>query len=224
MDLWVLIAGLVMLVRRAPGGRSTGVVPVPAHHQRPAGTGPGGERHQAARRGDQDPGRRGLRAAQAAQVVGAGRRALLRLLGVPHPRLGLPRGVRDPLLPQPRVGDPDRRALGPARLRAGLHRGDGAASASHLRRHPAPEQPGQARPQVPVQRLPPRRRLGDPRDDLQRHLDDVPVPWRRGRRRATCRTATAPSPRTAIGKLLDGISARAASRRSRASGCCSTSA
>ena len=62
---------------------------------------------------------------------------------------------------------------------------------------PAAQRPAQARPEVPLQRLAPRRRLGDPRDDRQRHLDDVPVP-RRGRdrrasRRRTCPTAPARS-------------------------------
>ena len=63
--------------------------------------------------------------------------------------------------------------------------------------------PHTARPQVPVQRLAPRRRLAGPRDDLQRHLDDVPVPRRRrAAAPATCPTATARSPRTRVGTLL----------------------
>ena len=50
-----------------------------------------------------------------------------------------------------------------ARLRAGLHRRDVPGRPRDVRGHPAPERPGQARPQVPVQRLAPRRRLADPR-------------------------------------------------------------
>ena len=55
---------------------------------------------QPRRPGAQDPGRRGLRPEEAAQVVGARRRALLRVLGVPDPRHGLPRGVRRPVRPR----------------------------------------------------------------------------------------------------------------------------
>ena len=44
--------------------------------------------------------------------------------------------------------------------------------------HPAEERPQAARPPVAVLRLPPRRRLDHAVHDLQRHLDDVPVPRR----------------------------------------------
>ena len=61
------------------------------------------------------PADRGLRPEEAAQVVDPRRRALLRVLGVPDPGHGLPRGLRHPALPQRALGDPDRRPLGPAR-------------------------------------------------------------------------------------------------------------
>ena len=97
----------------------------------------------------------------------------------------------------PEWADPDRRALGRRSASPRTSSPSCAWSASstfaviRLQQRPA-----QARPQVPVQRLPPRWRLADPVHDLQRHLDDVPVPRRRPvGRRATCRTATAPSSR-----------------------------
>ena len=74
--------------------RPSACVPLPRDQQRPARTGPHRGRHRPARRRDQASGRRGLRPEEAAQVAGARRRALLRLLRVPVPGHGLPRGVR----------------------------------------------------------------------------------------------------------------------------------
>ena len=48
-----------------------------------------------------------------------------------------------------------------------------------LRPDPAEELPEEAGPSVPLQGLAPRRRLGRALHDLQRHLDDVPLPRRR---------------------------------------------
>ena len=71
-----------------------------------------------------------------------------------------------------------------------------------------------ARPQVPLRGLAPRRRLAGPVHDLQRHLDDVPVPRRRGRRRQLAlrrrrlrldrRSATCSTARTTL-ELLEGV-------------------
>ena len=138
---------------------------------------------------------------------------------------GLPRGLRHPLLPRRGVGDPGRRALGRARVRPGLHRRDVPGRPGDVRRDPAAQRPAQARPQVPVQRLAPRRRLGDPGDDRQRHLDDVPVP-RRGRRREPGNLPYGAGAFVSAGdRQAVRRSERATrSRSSRASACCSTSA
>ena len=113
---------------------------------------------------------------------------------------GLPRGVRRSCFSRnPRVGDPGHRPLGRARLRPGLHRGDGAWSASStfwwIRLRNAPAEAG---PQVAVLRLPPVRRL------VHRSFMIFNVIWTmflfRGavvRGSATSPTATARSSRTA---------------------------
>ena len=107
------------------------------------------------------------------------------------------------------LGDPLIAALGRPRLPAGLHRGDGPGRPGHLRLHPAEERPEEPRPRVPVLRLPPGRGLAHALHDLQRHLDDVPVPRcllsprqpalrerrvRLDRAWATCWTASATAP------------------------------
>ena len=70
---------------------------------------------------------------------------------------------------------------------------------------PAAQRPQGAGPQVAVLRLAPRRRLADAVHDLQRHLDDVPVPRRGLGRWATCPTTAARSSRIGVGNLLDGL-------------------
>ena len=74
--------------------------------------------------------------------------------------------------------DPAHRALGRARVPAGLHRADGAGRHHDVRDHPHPQLTRAARPPVAVQGLAPRRRLGRAVHDLQRHLVAVPVPRR----------------------------------------------
>ena len=140
----------------------------------PAGARPRRGRHRTARRRGEAPGRRGLRPEEAAQVERPRGRALLRVLGLPDPGQRLPRGVRRPV--RPALRDPAHRPLGRARLPPGLHRADGARGHHHVRGDPAAELAGAARPAVPLQGLPPRRRLGRAVHDLQRHLVAVPVP------------------------------------------------
>ena len=74
------------------------------------------------------------------------------------------------------------RPLGPARLRPGLHRRDGAGLRSQssplIRLRNAPERLGR---KSRFCRLAPRRRLARPDDDLLRRAVDVPVPRRRRR-------------------------------------------
>ena len=88
----------------------------------------------------------------------------------------------------PELGDPDRRPLGPARLRPGLHRGDGLvglATFALIRLRKTPEKLGR-KSRFSGSHL--GRRVAGAVHDLQRHLDDVPVPRRgRGRRQLALR-------------------------------------
>ena len=181
---------------RAADRRPTGLVPVPADHA-------AGSPHRSGVEGVSQRLGRAVRTqlvevlgpAQAAEVDGARGRSLLRVLGVPDPR---PRSTsrrtarcstRDFAIPLighwPVLGFLQDFIALMALLR---HR--------HVRHHPAGELAGAARPQVAVQGLAPRGRLARPVHDLQRHLDDVPVPRRGRRRRGTCRTTTGRSSRT----------------------------
>ena len=105
-----------------------------------------------------------------------------------------------------RLRHPAHRPLGPARLRAGLHRRDGCLvglavfAAIRLR-----ERPGEAGPQVPLRGLAPRRRLARAADDLLRRAVDVPVPRGAASSPATSRTATARSCRTSCGSWLEPL-------------------
>ncbi len=123
----------------------------------------------------------------------------------------------------PRVGDPARRPLGPARASPRTS-SPSCALLGHrdVRGHPAAQQPRRSWAAGPASAGP--TSVGAwfiAVHDLQRHLDDVPLP-RRGRPLpATSPTATAPSSRTpsAAARLSHDPP-----RCSRASGCCCTSA
>ena len=77
----------------------------------------------------------------------------------------------------------------------------------------------EARPRLPVLRLPHRRRLADPVHDLQRHLDLRPGPRCRRQHRARCPTATARSSRSswAGSCIRSATPPTSGSRRSRCS-------
>ena len=75
-----------------------------------------------------------------------------------------------------------------------------AWSASSCSLHPAQRDAGEARPQVALLGLAPGRRLAGAVHDLQRHLDDVPVPRRVPRPPATCPTASGAFVSNALGR------------------------
>ena len=206
---------------RTADRRETHRLPVSPDHQWSTGARPGRERSRTRRRDGQGSGRRSARPEEAAQVVGARRRALLRVLGVPDPRLGLPRGLR--LAVPRRLRHPDHRPLGLPGLRAGLHRRDGRHLTGRVLDHPAEECARAAGPQVPLRGLAPGRRLAGAADDLLRRAVDVPVPRAPAPTPATFPTATGRSPRTRPASCCPA-SARTPTRSSSTSACWRTSA
>ena len=104
MDLWVLVIGLLgTVVALAITGRRVRYLFRLITSGQPAPDRVAGVTKRLGR-AVSHPGDRGVRPEEAAQVVDPRRRALLRVLGVPDPRHGLPRGVRHPALAQPRAG------------------------------------------------------------------------------------------------------------------------
>ena len=115
------------------------------------------------------------------EVVDPRYRPLLHDVGLLHPGVGLPRGVRPAV--RPRLPHPAHRPLGRSGLPAGLLRRCRAARHHHVRDHPPDPRAQEAGPRVPLLRFPHRRRVADPVHDLQRHLDLRAGPRRRGQHR-----------------------------------------
>ncbi len=202
---------------RARGLGAAGLLALPADPVGPAGRRPQGP----ARRAPARAAGGGVRPAQAAAVVRAGARAPLHVLGLRDPGLGLPRGVRGAV--RPRLPHPADRPLAGAGVPAGHDRGAGAGLARRLRGDPDPQRARAEGAGVPVLRLAHRRGLADPLHDLQRAVDDVPVPRReRGAGRAPLHVGGVGVDR---GRPPASPACRPARWRcSRASGCCCTSA
>ena len=165
---------------RGRRGRAQGLVALHPDLLRPA-------RRQACR-GSRRAGaravRRGVRAAEAAALVDPRPGPPLHDVGLHHPADGLHRGLRRAVrrgLPHPAD-----RALGGPGLPAGLHRDHGADLDHRLRDHAHPAGPGAPRADLPLLRLPHRRRVADPLPHLLRRLDAVRLPRRllRGRQPA----------------------------------------
>ncbi len=128
--------------------------------------GPGS--HRRARQTRLGRGLRGLRSAQAVEVVDPRPGPFLHHVGLLHPADRLHRGLRTAVPGQ--LPHPDHRALGRTRLPAGLLRDRRVPRHRHFRRHPSDAQPARDRPLVAVLRLPHRRRLAGAVHDLQRRL------------------------------------------------------
>ena len=184
--------------------------------------GPAGRRPQGpARRAPARAAGGGVRPAQAAAVVRAGPRAPLHVLGLRDPAsvyLEAYGALFDPGLPHPAD-----RPLAGAGVPAGHDRGAGAGLARRLRGDPDPQRARAEGAGVPVLRLAHRRGLADPLHDLQRAVDDVPVPRREPRRWACFPTVGGVG--VDRGRPPASPGCRPARWRcSRASGCCCTSA
>ncbi len=128
-----------------------------------------------------DAADRGDRAAQAAEVDGAGHGARGHVLGLHRPAADDHRGVRRAVLAD--VRDPGDRALGGDRVHRGPVRRRGPGRHHHLHGHPAPQQPAQGGPRLAVLRLPHPRRLGRARDDHRGHHHAADLPGRAGEHR-----------------------------------------
>ena len=202
---------------RARGLGAAGLLALPADPDRPAGRRPQGP----ARRAPARAGGGGVRPAQAAAVVRAGPRAPLHVLGLRDPGVGLPRGVRGAV--RPRLPHPADRPLAGAGVPAGHDRGAGAGLARRLRGDPDPQRARAEGAGVPVLRVAHRRGLADPLHDLQRAVDDVPVPRRELRRWACSPTRQGRGRRSGSATCCPACRP-ARWRCSRASGCCCTSA
>ena len=210
----VLILGLLLNADRAADRRPPRVVPLPADHQRPARTRPGRRRH---RQGSGPPSRR-----QLVEVLGQKKLLKWSVPGAAHffvfwafvilATVYLEAyGALIGLLVRRATPSPGRSrwsATGRSWGSPGLHRDDGVLrhlrSSSWIRLRNAPEGP---RPSFALLRLAPARRVDHAVHDLQRHLDDVPVPGCVIRRSATCPTRAAPSSPSASAtcSVADGL-------------------